>query len=89
MTKKEFEKKYGENGTVKVEIEMLYPEISGLIPYFEEINNLRKNAGDEPRTLEEFIKDVLLLGCIPTMKRNAELYAGSAKAYYRKHSMDK
>ncbi len=89
MTKEEYEEKYGENGAVKVEMEMYYPTISDLIPYFEEINSLRKNAGDEPSTLEKYIEMVLELGCIHTMKRNAELYAGSAKAYYSKHSMNK
>ena len=65
-----------------VEMDMYYSTISGLIPYFNKMNRLRESVGDEPYTLEEYIAIVLQLGCIHTMKCNAELYASSAEAYY-------
>lgn len=83
MTEAEFEEKYGKNGAVKVEMNMYYSTISGLIPYFNKMNRLRESVGDEPYTLEEYIVAVLQLGCIHTMKCNAELYANSAEAYYK------
>ena len=63
-------------------MDMYYSTISGLIPYFNKMNRLRESVGDEPYTLEEYISTVLQLGCIHTMKYNAELYANSAEAYY-------
>lgn len=86
MTREEFEEKYGKNGAVKVEMKMCYHTISGLIPYFEEINSLRKDTGDEPYTLEKYLEIILQLGCSHAMKENAELYGKSARAYYGKQA---
>ena len=89
MTETDFEKKYGKKGAVKVEMDMYYSTIRGLIPYFNKMNRLRESVGDEPYTLEEYIATVLQLGCIHTMKCNAELYASSAEAYYNNKKKQK
>ena len=84
MTREEFEKKYGRNGMVKVSVELTYSTVKDLMPYFEEHNNLRQNAGKDPETLEEYIEKVLTLGCKHFMLKNAEFDLRSAKAYYKK-----
>lgn len=83
MTKAEFEKKYGGNGYIKVSTDFPYDTISDLIPYFEELNILREKAGEEPKTIEQYVEMVLLIGCKHFMLHNAELFSDSAKAYYK------
>ncbi|MDE6781368.1 MAG: hypothetical protein K2J40_07920 [Ruminococcus sp.] len=84
MTREEFEKKYDKNGMIKVSTEFPYSTVKDLMPYFEEHNNLRQNAGKEPETLEEYLEKVLTLGCKHFMLKNAEFDLWSAKTYYKK-----
>ena len=84
MTREEFEKKYGKNGFVEVSINFTYNTIKDFIPYFEEFNSLRENAGKEPYTLEEYLEYFLCTGCKHFMLKNAEFDLWSAKMYYKK-----
>ena len=84
MTKEEFEKKYGKHGMVKVSIDFPYDTIKDLMPYFEELNSLRENAGEKPYTLESYLESILSIGCKHFMLKNAEFDSWSAKVYYKK-----
>lgn len=88
MTKAEFEKRYGKHGCIKVSVNMFYETLNDLIPYFDEYNSIMEKSGKKSKTLEAYVEMVLSLGCKHFMLRNAELFSGSAKTYYKQLDND-